>query len=96
MEPLHDLSARIDAQLTALDEMIAEADREIARLEALLAANPVTAVVSRELSAADQQRCFALWEAGRPVADIARRLRVTPEQVQAALDEFRTPRRRAA
>lgn len=91
-----EVEGRIDTRLTALDELIVEADLEIARLEALLAESRVNLPAERQLSADEQQRCFALWEAGISVSAIARCLHATPGQVQTALDEFRQPRRDAA
>lgn len=88
------VAARVEQQLELLDALILEADREIERLQTLLA--DARAAGGRDLTRDEQQRCFALWESGRTAEDIARRLHVGPEQVRQALDEWRRPRHRAA
>lgn len=91
-----EVEGRIDTRLAALDELIVEADHEIARLEAMLADSRVGLPLDRTLTADEQQRCFALWEAGHSVAAISRCLHATPRQVENALDEFGPPRHKAA
>ncbi|MDZ4686951.1 MAG: hypothetical protein SH850_17895 [Planctomycetaceae bacterium] len=87
---------RIEQQLTELDRLIVEADEEIARLEATLAASRPGLSSDRPLTPPEQQRCFAMWEAGFTVEEIADCLVTAPRSVQAALDEWRLPGRRAA
>jgi hypothetical protein len=86
-----EVQARVHRQLEALDALIVEADREIERLQTLLAA-----ARGRPLSGEDQQRAFELWETGLSPAEIARRLEADAQRVEQALDEFRDPRRRVA
>jgi hypothetical protein len=88
--------ARIENHLAVLDRLIVEADREIARLEAILAESRHGLNADRPLSRSEQQRCFAMWEAGFTVEEIAACLTTTATQVQAALDEWRKPDQRAA
>jgi len=92
IEPIED---RIAAQLSELDRLIDAADEEIARLEAALADSRRPSA-DRLLSSDEQQRCFAMREAGFTVEEIAECLVVAPERVRAALDEWRSPGRRAA
>jgi len=91
-----ELEARVNEQLAALDALMLEADREIERLQLALAEARRTAVIDRALTAAEQQRCFALLEAGLTHDEIARCLNVPVTRVVEALDEFRGPERRAA
>lgn len=87
---------RVERHLSALDELILEADREIARLEALLARQQPDLIPFPALSCADQQRCFELWESGLTVEETAEELQTSAAAVQAALDEWRRPASRAA
>ncbi|HUQ71621.1 MAG TPA: hypothetical protein VM165_18980 [Planctomycetaceae bacterium] len=87
---------RIEQRLSELDRLIDEADEEIARLEATLAASRKGDAPDRALTPSEQQRCFAMWEAGFTVEEIAECLATAPQFVQAALDEWRLPNRRAA
>lgn len=87
---------RVEHHLSALDELILEADREIARLEALLARQQPDVIPFPALSCADQQRCFELWESGLTVEETAEQLQTSAAAVQAALDEWRRPASRAA
>jgi len=87
---------RIEQRLTELDRLIVEADEEIARLEATLSASRQGSSSDRALTPSEQQRCFAMWEAGFAVEEIAERLATAPWFVQRALDEWRVPGRRAA
>lgn len=97
---LHDygrsVEARIENRLTVLDQLILEADQEIARLEAILAEARIDSPVDRPLSRGEQQRCFAMHEAGFAVEETARCLNVTPAAVTEALAEWTRPDRRAA
>jgi hypothetical protein len=88
--------ARIENHLAVLDRLIVEADREIARLEGILAESRQGLSTDRALSRSEQQRCFAMWEAGFTVEEIAACLTTTTAQVQSALDEWRRPDQRAA
>lgn len=88
--------ARIENHLAVLDRLIVEADREIARLEAILAESRQGLNADRPLSRSEQQRCFAMWEAGFTVEEIAACLTTTAPRVQSALDEWRKPDERAA
>lgn len=91
-----EVEARIDNRLTALDRLIVEADQEILRLEALLVETRMEWPPERPLTLAEQQRCFALLEAGFSVTQTARYLHTTPAAVQTALDEWQGPQQRAA
>ena len=91
-----EVEARIENRLTALDRLIVEADQEISRLEALLVETRMEWPPERPLTPAEQQRCFALLEAGFSVTQTARYLHTTPAAVQAALDEWQGPQQRAA
>lgn len=90
------IEARIENQLEILDQLIVEADREIVRLEGLLAESRFDWPADRVLSRTEQQRCFALFEAGFTLEETARCLNTSPDAVQAALDEWRRPERDAA
>ncbi|MBI1347139.1 hypothetical protein GC163_12725 [bacterium] len=91
-----EVEARIDLQLRVLDQLIVDADREIARLEALLAESRCEWVTQRDLSRQEQQRCFAMREAGFTVEEIAYCLNATADTVQQALDEWQAPGSEAA
>ncbi len=91
-----DVELQVERQLTALDELILEADCEIARLEALLARQQPDLLQFPTLSTIDQQRCFELWESGLTVDETADQLQTSAAAVQAALDEWRHPAARAA
>jgi hypothetical protein len=93
IEPIED---RIAAQLSELDRLIDAADEEIARLEAALADSRSNPPSDRPLSCDEQQRSFAMWEAGFDVEEIAECLMVAPERVRETLDQWRSPDRRAA
>ena len=83
-----ELEARIFAQLAALDDMIVEADREIKRLQRALRESRQTAPAERRLTGAEQQRCFALYEAGLNSAEIAHCLRAPQTRVEEVLNQF--------
>ena len=87
-----EVEARIDNRLAVLDQLIVDADREIDRLQQLLHQS----AVDRELTLAEQQRCFTLQEAGCSRDEIARVLNATPDSVQIALDQWNPSTRRAA
>ena len=91
-----DAASRIDEHFAALDQLIVEADQEIVRLQALLTESRPTAAPGRPATRREQQRCFALSEAGIGCDEIARRLQLSPTSVQAALDEWQVMGRRAA
>jgi hypothetical protein len=91
-----EVEARINNRLTMLDELIAEADQEIGRLQTLLAQSRPPEPAGRQVTAQEQQRCFAMREAGFTVEEIARCLHASPESVQFSLDEWQRPERRAA
>ena len=91
-----EVEARIETQLTMLDQLILEADREIGRLEGILAESRHDWPVERALSRSEQQRCFAMHEAGFDVEEIARCLNTTVDPVRQALDEWQPRRRDAA
>lgn len=92
-----EVEARIDNRLSVLDQLIVDADREIERLQALLAESRLSnSEPERDLSLSDQQRCFALQEAGFQVDEIARCLQTTPAGVERVLNEWQRPDRRAA
>jgi hypothetical protein len=93
IEPIED---RIAAQLSELDRLIDAADEEIARLEAALASSSPNLAFDRPLAADEQQRTFAMHEAGFNVVEIAECLDVLPLRVRQALDEWRLPGRNAA
>lgn len=89
-----DISARVDTTMTLLDQLIAEADREIVRLETLLAAcetaNP------SPLSAEDRRMLVHLAGAGYSDDEIARFIDRPVEDVRSALDEALLNRRAAS
>ncbi len=87
-----EVEARIDNRLAVLDQLIIDADQEIDRLQQLLHLS----AEDRDLTPAEQQRCFTLQEAGCTVDEISRCLNVWPERVQCALDQWQTPGKRAA
>jgi hypothetical protein len=91
-----DVEARIDNRLSVLDRLIVDADREIERLQAMLAESRRASAVDRELTPDEQQRCFALRESGFEIAEIARCLNASAVSIQHALDEWQRPDRRAA
>jgi len=91
-----DVEARINNRLTVLDQLIIDADREIERLQAMLAESRQSHQLDRELSLDEQQRCFALRESGFTVEEIARCLNASPAVVEQALDEWQRPEQRAA
>lgn len=92
-----EVEARIDNRLSTLDQLIVDADREIERLQAMLAESRQSyAEPDRELTPSEQQRCFALKEAGFAVDEIARCLQTSPTGVERALNEWQRPDRRAA
>ncbi len=91
-----EVEARIDNRLAVLDRLIVDADREIERLQAMLAESRHTASADRDLTRDEQQRCFALREAGFDLAEIARCLHASPASIQRALNEWQSPDRRAA
>jgi multidrug resistance efflux pump len=91
-----EIQARVHRQLAALDELIVEADREIARLQTLLEHARRSVWCSRALSREEQQRAFELWEAGATTEEIAQRLDAAAHGVEQALDEFRWPESHAA
>lgn len=91
-----EIEARIDNQMRILDQLIQEADREIVRLEALLAESRSNWVADRELTRQEQQRCFALREAGFTVDEIAACLNTSLVAVARAMDEWQRPDSQAA
>ncbi len=92
-----EVEARIDNRLSVLDQLIVDADREIERLQALLAESRQSATVpDRQLTIPEQQRCFALKEAGFAVEEIARCLQTSSSSVDCALNEWQRVNRRAA
>jgi len=91
-----EVEARVDNQLRVLDRLILDADREIARLEALLAETRCDWPTERELSRQEQQRCFAMREAGFTVDEIAHCLNTTAAAVAQALAEWQSPGSQAA
>lgn len=91
-----EVEARIDNQLRVLDRLIVDADREIARLEAMLAESRCDWPTERDLSRQEQQRCFAMSEAGFTVDEIAHCLNTTTAAVARALAEWQSPDTRAA
>lgn len=92
-----EVEARIDNRLSVLDQLIVDADREIERLQVLLSESRQSAAVpDRELTIAEQQRCFALKEAGFSVAEIARCLQTNSASVDRALNEWQRVDRHAA
>ena len=91
-----ELQARVHRQLAALDELIVEADREMERLQSALDDARRSVRRHRTLSRDEQQRAFALWEAGKSPAEIAEQLDATIPIVEQSLDEFRRPESRAA
>lgn len=90
------VEARIETQLELLDQLILDADREIARLEGILCESRFDWPTERPLSRTEQQRCFAMHEAGFTIEETARCLNTTPAAVQSALDEWRRPDTNAA
>jgi len=93
IEPIED---QIDGQLSELDRLIDAADEEIARLEAALVGTRRNRASDRSLAPDEQQRAFAMHEAGLSVVEIAECLGVMPVRVREALDEWRLPGRKAA
>lgn len=91
-----ELETRVNEQLAALDALMLEADREIERLQRALAEARHAAEIDRALTAAEQQRCVALWKAGLTHDEIARCLNVSANRVARALDELRGGQQRAA
>jgi len=92
-----EVESRIENRLAVLDQLILDADREIDRLQMLLAESQKSPGFSpRVLTPDDQQRCFALKEAGCSTEEIARCLQTTPEKVDLALGEWERTDRRAA
>lgn len=91
-----EVEARIDNRLAVLDQLILDADREIERLQAMLAESRQSAPIDRPLTFLEQQRCFTLHESGFTVDEIARCLNTTTAGVQQALDEWQPPQSRAA
>jgi DNA-binding CsgD family transcriptional regulator len=91
-----EVEARIDNRLAVLDRLILDADREIERLQALLAESRRAGRTDRELTDEEQQKCLGLQESGCTADEIARCLNVSVESVQRALDQWRGPSRRAA
>ncbi len=90
------VEARIESHLQVLDQLILDADREICRLEGILAESRYDLVADRPLSRSEQQRCFALHEAGFSIEEAARCLNTSSAQVRVALDEWQPGQRRAA
>ena len=90
------IEARMENHLVVLDQLILDADREIARLEGLLAESRQDLPADRPLSRGEQQRCFALWEARMSATEIAQCLNTSVAEVEAALDEWRRPEGKAA
>lgn len=86
-----EVEARIDNRLAVLDQLIVDADHEIERLQQLLHQS----AVDRDLTTAEQQRCFTLQEAGCSLDEIARCLNAPPDLVRTALDQWQ-PTKRAA
>lgn len=91
-----EIQARVHRQLAALDDLILEADREIERLQELLARTRRGGSRAGPLTLEAQQRAFALWEAGLTETEIARCLDADRYHVEQALDEFRQPDSHAA
>lgn len=91
-----EVEARINNRLAVLDQLILDADREIDRLQTLLAESRQSAPPDRDLLPNEQQRCLALHEAGFSVHEIARCLYVSTESVQRALSQWDPPAKRAA
>lgn len=91
-----DWAIRMERHLERLDETIALADREIARLERLLEPTRHVPSAAARLSLQQQQTCFACLEEGWSVEQIAHHLRADREAVLAALDEWRSPHASAA
>jgi len=89
-----EVEARIDNRLAVLDQLIVDADREIERLQSLLALSPQP--VERELSPVEQQRCLALQETGCTIDEIARCLHLAPISIRRTLDQWQRPDKRAA
>jgi hypothetical protein len=91
-----EVEARIDNRLSVLDQLIVDADREIDRLQAMLAESRRSQPADRELTPDELQRCFALSEAGFSAAEIARCLNASLVSVERGLDQWQKPDRRAA
>jgi hypothetical protein len=91
-----EVEARIDNRLSVLDQLIVDADREIDRLQAMLAESRRSQLPDRELTQEELQRCFALHEAGFSAAEIARCLNASLTSVERGLDQWQRPDRRAA
>ena len=91
-----EVEARIDNRLAVLDQLILDADREIERLQAMLAESRQSAPIDRPLTFLEHQRCFTLHEPGFTLEEIARCLNTTVTGVRQALDEWQPPQSRAA
>lgn len=91
-----EVEARIENRLIVLDQLILDADREIERLQAMLAESRQSDAIDRPLTFHEQQRCFTLHESGLSVDEIARCLNTTVNGVRQALDEWQPPQSNAA